>query len=817
MISALTVLAACGSPAPPPPLLLARHPERVVEVTLPESSRPEGRPAPSDIPLAGVFGRADHGETVEYVHPLPLSQVFRGHTSSRKPPGIDLIDEHGAAIPYALAPPGQGAAGTWGIEGERLVVRRAPDDPEPTPGALHLRAPEAADRENAMNPAHAGLSGTDFLFQATGDDSRSAFGVVLPAPAQVTWAVDAPEGAVLDLKAELQLPPVLERARSDGADLIAEWVAGDAVTELCEMHLEPGGEPQPLRCPLPAGEGQLRLRSEPGADPLLDYVVLEEPTVYVPRATPRRVVLLFVDTLRPDHLGVYGYGRPTSPNLDVWAEGATVFEQARSPAPWTLPSARAALSGRRPERWDPAQSLPAALARAGFRGEALVSNTFLARHYGMGDGWSQYSYSLLASGDAQVDDAIATLDRNPDRDLLLMVHFMDVHLPYREPDAWQGRFAGAPPPSLERPFGRNELWRVPARGPHAAWAREYVMGRYDQCLSYLDHHLGRLLSRLDEDDVVVLFSDHGEEFWEHGRAEHGHELYDELLRVPLVVQAPGLPAGRVAAPVSLLDLAPTVLELLGVEPAAPPDGRSLVALARGVAGEAERFAARPQAFGHTLYRSDAWGVLVDGHKWITRDARQRLYDLTQDPDEQRDFAETSGDLDRYAEALSAALERPVRWAWRLSAPGTRKTLGVRDLTVTIRHPQGIEAVRTAYDPLGQFEPPVLEDGVVTLAAGEGTWLPREVFLFPAGDPAEMGGLEVIVEGAPGAAEASIPLGAPRAALDPVPRFLLTAGRGMSLLRISLDRVPVAAPEALPIFDLQRRADLEALGYIEPEE
>ncbi|MFT4974427.1 MAG: arylsulfatase A-like enzyme, partial [Myxococcota bacterium] len=603
--------------------------------------------------------------------------------------------------------------------------------------------------------------------------------------ASATWAVDVPPGARLELTAEL-LPSFLDDGLStDGAQLEV-YADGKRLTSVTIT----ADQPEAVSVAVPAGPISLELRTLPGESALLDHVFLRHPTIQVSGRSPRRLVVIFVDTLRADHLSIEGYGRETTPVLDALAASGIRFRQARSVSPWTLPAAQAALSGRQPEEWSDGRSLTERLSADGWRTIGLVANAYLSPKTGISRGFDEYHLSQLAGADRQVDDALALLEEHAARDVALMVHFMDPHLPYAEPAAFRGLWEGAPPPGLPASFTRDRLSRIAPDRPGFSVGRDYVIARYDQNVRSVDAAVGRLLEAIGEDATAVVFSDHGEEFWDHGGVEHGHSLYDELLRVPLILRAPGLPAGAVIeAPVSLLDVTPTLLSLLGlvVEDGA---GVDLLPVIRGEAGAAEALSGRPQALGRLLYGRDQWGA-VQGQEKIIRDGEAiASYDLAADPGEQ---APGRGDRER----LAALLEEPglsVVPVWRLGRRARTRSAG-RAETLTVRIPGGFAAAWGPYDPNGQLNAPALsEDGVVTLAARGSQRRPSEVYLLARQDSAE--GFAVEVNGVPLVAEAA------------TEEVLWASGR----LRLIEDIAVVPSGEVLSLDPALEEA-LRLLGYL----
>jgi arylsulfatase A-like enzyme len=553
----------------------------------------------------------------------------------------------------------------------------------------------------------------------------------------------------------------------------------------------------------------LRFRVEGPAD---GTVFVGEPAVFAPSKSPRRVVLLFVDTLRPDHLGFLGYDRDTSPRLDALASESAVFEVARAPAPWTLPSARSALSGRQPETWEQAPHLAERLAAAGFATLGVASNAFLGPAFGMGRGFTEYQLHSKAGARAVVDRALSQLEQYADRDALLLVHFMDPHLPYREPEAYQGLFDRSAPELLGASLERKDLLALNPSDPGFERERRRIVARYDQTIRYLDDELARLLDAIGPDATVVLFSDHGEEFWEHGGAEHGHTLFDEVLRVPLLVRDPALPPGRHTVPASLLDIAPTLLELLGLPPA-PSDGVSLVGVARGEPGAVDALAKRPEAFGRMLYGGERWSVRTGPRKWSTWAGRQVLVDLSADPEERRDLStEPGADLTAYVALLGETLDRDVHGVWRvlLGLPPTD-----RETVVRIRHPDGIAEAWPHPDPLGRKSGSTirLEDGGVELRQPAGATAPPTLTLVPRGSADQPQGLEVTIESGDERLVGRVAESPPPFAGGSTPP-LLRIGDGIRGALVLTALAPRPLSDDKPELSDDVREALRELGYLE---
>ncbi|HHO51146.1 MAG TPA: hypothetical protein ENK18_09820 [Deltaproteobacteria bacterium] len=711
---------------------------------LPDSSRPGGEPAPEAFGLVGALEHhEDRRGTRIYRTPLPVHENLLPSRSGgthafgvKPPPGLEVRGPGGA---LAFERRGR-SPGTWGFDRDFLYIGLPASAPAPDTSDYTVVFPRATRAEDQLNLASSDLRPEAFAQRTLTVGATSHTGLYLPAPASAAFSVTVPEAGRLAFEATILPPAIASSQRSDGATI--------------RVSVEHQGERTPIgtisprldtwspaRMDLSAFAGQaiqLWIETDPGATPTYDHVFLEGPVIYTPDPDPRRVVLIFVDTLRADHLGFMGYERDTTPLLDRWSRHAAVFTDARTVAPWTLPSTRAVLSGEQPERWFEIESLPERLGAAGFRTEAIVANAFLSHPFDLHRGWDRYHFEHLLDAEALSRRARDIIAAHDDRDLLLMINFMEAHIPYSEPSRLRGMFAGDRPEGLTS-LARHELndWSPEDDGFEAV--KDYVVGRYDQNVRAVDESLLYLLHAAGNGADVVLFSDHGEELWEHGGFEHGHTLFDELLHVPLAIRSPHLPGGTHSAPVSLLDITPTVLELVGLPQTHGP-GRSLVPLAWGDEGAEGELQQRPQALGRPLYGDDGWGVWVDGHKWWDREGVQRLYQLSDDPGELHDLA-PSADLTPYPQALSEALDRRLQRVWRTTL---RSMNWPHEVKVTLSHPEGIKEVWRGYDPRGAGPtiPIELVDGRVQLTVPPLTRPPPLLYLIPNGDPLEPDGLAI---------------------------------------------------------------------------
>ncbi|HEX6881796.1 MAG TPA: sulfatase [Planctomycetota bacterium] len=306
------------------------------------------------------------------------------------------------------------------------------------------------------------------------------------------------------------------------------------------------------------------------------------------------MLIVSIDTLRADRLGCQGYARDTTPALDRLArERAVRFANAVAEAPWTLPSHVTLLSGlhplthgvRRPEEAPGDEvALLAELLGESHYSFALTDGGWISEAWGFARGFDSFH-----AQDRDVERAVeAVLEyvrhRAGKGPWLGFLHTYDVHCPYDPPEPYRGRYASpeAEPIEVEGRCGNPDF---NAAGVTPGQAR-FLADRYDEDVRRVDDALGKLFAALDaldlwDETVVIVTSDHGEEFLEHGQIGHERTLSREVLAVPLLVAAPGIAPRVVSEVVGLADVVPTVLELVGRAPAPRLDGRSLVPLLRG--------------------------------------------------------------------------------------------------------------------------------------------------------------------------------------------------------------------------------------------
>lgn len=393
------------------------------------------------------------------------------------------------------------------------------------------------------------------------------------------------------------------------------------------------------------------------------------------------VLLISIDCLRPDHMGVYGYARDTTPHLDAFARDAVVFENAVSTSSWTLPSHMSMLTGLAPSFHGATRTevlrpslpyLPELLAEAGYETHAVVSSAYLSPTFGFERGFHTFTVLHRPKASQTVARARAILERAKGANLFLFLHVIDPHWDYAPPPPFSDRFGPSPPNARE--LLQKVIDRRPPSGAHEV---EALVRLYDAEIAYVDHELGPFLDevvslRRDRQSFVIVTSDHGEAFYEHDYWQHSDTLYEEMIRVPLLIRWPdGRRGERVTTPVSLVDLAPTVLSALGL-PAHSPQGMDLARIV------AEEESSHRRTVSETAWHSEEATLLKialrsNRLKYIATFAtdpadrlsiaemrQEELYDLATDPGEERPLDDRA-QLGRFRGELEAYLRKAARF------------------------------------------------------------------------------------------------------------------------------------------------------------
>jgi len=423
------------------------------------------------------------------------------------------------------------------------------------------------------------------------------------------------------------------------------------------------------------------------------------------------ILLLVIDTQRADHLSVYGYGRPTSPTLERLAQEGLLFDNVTSSSSWTLPSHATMMTGRqqhehragvlrRPYLDKKFPTIAELLHKEGYATGGFVANIYwCGRETGLGRGFIRYEDYFENAGDALVRTVLGRrlaydvwpklgprdipgrksaadmnahllkwIDGLHDRPFFAFVNYFDVHGPLFPQPPYLGRFSDV----SRRPAGEPGVAIGAITGEFTRLTPEQIQAdidAYDESILYLDAQIGSLLDELKKRDkldntLVILTSDHGESFGEHGFYFHGHSLYREQINVPMLLRWPAhLPAGtHRTEPVDLEQIAATIAEAAGLPNGAVP-GVSLLgkpdSAAVGIAELAQRStvpASWPASRGWLAsLTTDPW------HFIILQSGEAELYDFRKDPQERTNLAADSVQLvEQFRERFKSLVPTPIR-------------------------------------------------------------------------------------------------------------------------------------------------------------
>lgn len=454
--------------------------------------------------------------------------------------------------------------------------------------------------------AEAGFEFADTASIAIGDESRHCMPALVPS--RLRLEVGLPPKA--RLRVAYGIVPQAWRMPGDGVTFRIVAVSSRGPEELLRHYVDPkhrredrcwfervldlaryAGREVTLEFETLGGEGPAE-----SADTRYDWAVWAWPQVLAgPGPRGPNVVLVLLDSLRADHVGCYGYPRGTTANMDALAARGVRFANAESQVSWTGPSLCSLLTSLPPHLAAPrnalleppsgAADLAGTLESAGYLTGVVSSHQMIAPKMGFARGVTSF-VSTPTSAEVLGQKTVAWLRAHRQDRFFLYVHCFAPHAPYAPPEPFRGLFlqgrqtrdealvAGQPP----RPDEKTGMFRRLNEEDLA-----YLTGLYDGHVAFGDACVGRIRQCLQDlglarDTALIVTADHGEEFMEHGGFDHGRTLYEEVLHVPLVMEAPGRTARRKVVPevVRLLDVAPTIMDLVGLPMPKSMQGRSLL-------------------------------------------------------------------------------------------------------------------------------------------------------------------------------------------------------------------------------------------------
>lgn len=491
---------------------------------------------------------------------------------------------------------------------------------------------------------------------------------------------------------EIPLPPQAGRATFEARVGVNPVLEGTGVTATFRVRVEGGpgvAAPGPEVTISPSGRwelvsgpvdassgGVLVLESElrRGGERLAPELGFWGGPVLIAGPRPGlNLLVIVVDTLRADVIGAYGDDSGLTPNIDELARRSIRFTDLVAPSPWTLPSLASLMTGLQPQTHGAGSrhlsgerskkvvfarldseltTLSQVLSRAGFYTAGFVNSPFLEPAFGLTRHWDEYrTFDSETRADAVADRAVEALERMGERRFFFFIHVLDPHTPYEPSETDCREIARRLTPESPKSWPCRVV-----RSRHGDTVpreqRSWAEALYRAEVAHVDRQIGRLTATLDalglsKNTIVLFLADHGEDFWNHqeqkqrfgyfATSDHGNSFYQELLHVPAILSVPGREPRAVDAPAEIVDLFPTVLGYLGVDPP-PNQGRDLGPLIDGrppepVSSERLRLA------GFLLYGSPRWAARRGPWKLVVRPGRQplvELYNLSEDPGETRD-------------------------------------------------------------------------------------------------------------------------------------------------------------------------------------
>ena len=410
----------------------------------------------------------------------------------------------------------------------------------------------------------------------------------------------------------------------------------------------------------------------------------QERSILANRTSNFNMLFIVLDGATPLRMGLYGYEKPTTPVIDALGESSVVFTTALTQAVYTIASMGSILTGQYPERHqsvsfadrlpESAITVPELLTSSNVRTIAFAGNAVVSSKFGLNRGYEFFHQaweldSYTGRGDSVLQLFDAWLSKRTNERFFTYVHFKEPHFPYNPPPPYDQLFGASTlfPEGLQvwDDVNRYNIAAADGEVPEGDVV-ERIRALYDGNMAYADHLVGELLSRLDarglrEKTMVILTADHGEAMFEHRFIGHNTQLYEESIRVPLVISVPGFAPRRVETLVELIDLSPTILELMGQgnhAAIAQMQGQSLVPALLGD----DRLGDDRVAFSRTLWNKPRYSARTEDAKliWDSRTGDQEFYLLNEDPKE-----------------LENVIEEKTYPCWRTSARFVPMALGTR--------------------------------------------------------------------------------------------------------------------------------------------
>ena len=408
---------------------------------------------------------------------------------------------------------------------------------------------------------------------------------------------------------------------------------------------------------------------------VLTLIIVLLLSVFIFKQTSQKpnIILISIDTLRRDHVGIYGYKKNTTPTIDNIAKEGIYFENAFSASSWTLPAHMSMFTGLPPsihsveEKTNTLskdiQTVTQLIKLKKYKTAAIVTLLFVSSKYGFDAGFDKFFERFKKKADIITDNALGWLKKNNNQPFFLFLHYWDAHWPYLPPEKYAEMFGVNTKNTRWRKWGRLQFLRKYSdpRIPMSENVKKNVIALYDGEIRNVDYNINRIITYLKKKDIYnntifVITSDHGEEFKEHNSFGHGHSLYSEVINVPLIIRFPSkIKSGlKIREPVITSDIPLTLLNLLKIKPPTQFKKYS-INLEQYFTGSLKntikdrkifvesKLGSGPNRFAiikrnHKYFASYKFHSLIKNYQWIQ--IPESLYDILKDPGDLKNLIST---------------------------------------------------------------------------------------------------------------------------------------------------------------------------------
>ena len=615
----------------------------------------------------------------------------------------------GALIVYVNGKTAGEARVSQGDGFREIVIPISETDIRPGENSIMLRATKTSQvrgkaRSFAMDWLHFEPSSADGTAapqrvevaqaSAGGVDRRA---MALAPGAQIDWFIEVPDDGTLIFGAG---------RGSEGDGALALQISSDGSAGSPQrIEAGPGWSDRQVSLSRLAGEiARVRFRNEGTTDLALSDVriVRRVGEVIAVDEPARNVIVLLIDTLRASKVqAYYPKTRVKTPTIDEFASQGALFERSQSPENWTKPSVASVLTSLHPathKTKQDASKLPKSALmlsevykKAGFKTASFIANGYVSNAFGFDQGWDHYTNYIRESRNTNASnvfgEAQGWIEKNKDGRFFVYIQTIDPHVPYDppaeflkmyDPDPYSGQVQ-----NRRTHLMLDEAKKNPKKYTFTKRDKERIEALHDGEISYHDEYFGKFLVKLrelglDENTIVVVTSDHGEEFQEHGSWGHGHSVYQELLGVPLMFRWPGVIPGnaRIGPVVSTMDIGPTVLEATGVPIPKQFEGRSLLGFMRGDWPPGPHVAFSDFLDHRRVIRGGDWKMIIRGN------LSHVIFDLGNDYWEKQELDGSKQPIaQRYLRTLHGQFlgaEDRGRWLAASARPSAKKKPGLTE-------------------------------------------------------------------------------------------------------------------------------------------